>query len=158
MSYQETLVIIKPDAMDQGADVLADILETHMRPYQPESISDESGNCNPILLYSRYIPRMNDSEVRALYQEHMGRHYYQQLIDFMQSGPVFLYVIAGIDIIPVVRRRNGATNPVQAEPLTLRAKYGAKGNAWTGQQNAVHASDSTESAHREIRIFFPNLQ
>ena len=81
--------------------------------------------------------------------EHIGRPYYDDLVGFMTSGPIIAMVLAGEDAIANVRKINGKTNPADADEGTIRKLY-----ASSGSRNAVHASDSPESAAREISLYF----
>lgn len=148
---ERTLVIVKPDAMAQGSRVLAQILAEYLRW---SDVYDDP----PHIIGLRYFEQLPEETAHALYQEHKGKPYYEMLVNFMRSGPVVVLVLEGNDIIRLVRTLNRATNPEKADPGTLRERFGMKGPRFTGQQNAVHASDSPESAAREIGIFFPDLQ
>lgn len=83
------------------------------------------------------------------YAEHVGKPFYDDLVDFITSGPVFAMVVGGPSAISVVRAMMGATNPLNAAPGTVRGDFGLD----TGQ-NLVHSSDGPESAEREIGLFF----
>lgn len=91
------------------------------------------------------------------YQEHVGKHFYKGLIDYMMSGPIVAAVIEGKDIVKALRALIGATNPVEAAPGTIRGDFGRSWHEDT-VENIVHASDSDESARREIPIWFDNQQ
>lgn len=95
-------------------------------------------------------------ELHRHYAEHEGKPFYEPLVEFMSSGPVVVAVIEGNDCIKGFRSLAGATNPTEAAPGSIR---GDLGRDWglKVQQNIVHGSDSTESAEREIGIWFPNL-
>lgn len=88
------------------------------------------------------------------YAEHVGKPFYQPLVDFMSSGPVVAIVAEGHRVIEGFRSLAGATDPTVALPGTIR---GDLGRDWglKVQQNLVHGSDSTESAEREIGLWFP---
>ncbi len=87
------------------------------------------------------------------YEEHVGKGFYGELVEFMSRGPVVAMVIEGPeDTWEVVRNMVGATNPRSAAPGTIRGDLGI-----LFTENLVHGSDSLESAQREIGIFFPNL-
>ncbi len=86
------------------------------------------------------------------YGEHKGKGFFEDLIAFITSGPVLAMVLSGENAIAVVRKLNGATNPVEAEPGTIRGDY-----ALTIDENIVHASDAAETALREIKLWFPEL-
>ncbi|MFV0285228.1 MAG: nucleoside-diphosphate kinase [Demequina sp.] len=90
------------------------------------------------------------------YEEHVGKPFYQPLVDFMLSGPVLAIVAEGDRVIEGFRSLAGATDPTTAAPGTIR---GDLGRQWPTAviQNLVHGSDSTESAAREISIWFPSL-
>ncbi|XRP96880.1 nucleoside-diphosphate kinase [Methanocaldococcus sp. 16A] len=83
------------------------------------------------------------------YEEHKGKEFYERLINFMTSGRMIVMVIEGENAIAVVRKMIGKTNPTEAEPGTIRGDF-----ALTTPDNVIHASDSKESAEREIKLFF----
>lgn len=83
------------------------------------------------------------------YCEHIGRDYFASLVTFISSGPVLAMVWSGENAIALVRKLVGHRDPLQAEPGTIRGVF-----AWTSTENLVHASDSPQSAEREIRLFF----
>jgi nucleoside-diphosphate kinase len=83
------------------------------------------------------------------YGEHVGKPFYEPLIQYITSGPVLATVFEGKDAINCVRTVVGKTNPLEADPGTIRGDFGME----TGR-NIIHASDSTESAAREIALFF----
>ena len=84
------------------------------------------------------------------YQHLSGRSFFSELIDYMTSGPVVYLVLAGDDVIDIVRKMVGATKAVDAVPGTIRGDY-----ALPGTENIIHASDSRDSATNEINRFFP---
>ncbi|EUJ22134.1 multifunctional nucleoside diphosphate kinase/apyrimidinic endonuclease/3'-phosphodiesterase [Listeria monocytogenes FSL F6-684] len=83
------------------------------------------------------------------YAEHIGKSFFEDLIGFITSGPVFAMVLEGDDAIATARRMMGKTNPLEADPGTIRADYAIHTN-----RNVIHGSDSPESAQREIQLFF----
>lgn len=83
------------------------------------------------------------------YAEHAGKRFYQDLVDFITSGPSVSLVVEGRGAIAAMRRMNGATNPADAAPGTIRGDFGIE----TGR-NVVHGSDSEASAAREIALHF----
>jgi nucleoside-diphosphate kinase len=87
------------------------------------------------------------------YAEHKGKPFYPALMAFIQSGPSIQMVWQGEHAVEVVRKINGATNSVQADVGTIRGDYGL-----TVQNNIVHASDSVETADREISIYFDSSE
>ena len=96
---------------------------------------------------------LTKEQAEQLYIEHRGRPFYQGLVDFALSGPSVQLVLEGKDAVSVVRTLIGATNPREAAPGSVRGELG------TGlPQNLIHASDSEESAKREISIFFTEAE
>jgi nucleoside-diphosphate kinase len=83
------------------------------------------------------------------YREHLEKPFFLSLKQFIMGGPVVLMVWEGRDVVPLVRKMVGATNPQEAAPGTIRGDFGID----TGR-NVIHASDSAESAKREIAIHF----
>jgi len=92
-------------------------------------------------------------KAREHYAEHAGKKFYQVLVDFITSGPSVSLVVEGRGAVAAMRRVNGATNPAEAAPGTIRGDYGLE----TGR-NVVHGSDSTASAEREIAIHFSQAE
>lgn len=88
-------------------------------------------------------------EARRLYAVHDGRDFFNDLVEYVTSGPVVLMVISGPDAVSIVRTMLGATNPKDAMPGTIRGDF-----ATDISENVIHGSDSVESAEREISIFF----
>ena len=83
------------------------------------------------------------------YAEHLGKPFYEELIRYITSGPVIAMVVTGVDAVHVVRTIVGATDPRNAAPGTIRGDLGMEVS-----RNIIHASDSDESARREIELFF----
>lgn len=130
---EKTLVLIKPDAVREKH--IGDIIK----------IYEENG----LRILAMKLLQMNEKLAARHYEEHIGRPYYDDLIRFMTSGPIVAMVLEGAEAIANVRAINGKTNPAEAAEGTIRRLYAA-----SGSRNAVHASDSPESAAREISIFF----
>ena len=130
---EKTLVLIKPDAF-KGKHT-GDIIR----------IYEEAG----LTLLALRMMKMTKDVAAKHYVEHIGRPYYEELETFMTSGPIIAMVLAGDNAIAKVRDINGKTDPKEAAPGTIRQLYAASKG-----ENAVHASDSPESAAREIHIFF----
>jgi nucleoside-diphosphate kinase len=133
MKMEKTLVLIKPDAFKKHHT--GDII----RRYEEEGFQ----------IVAMKLMKMDERLASIHYAEHIGRPYYEDLKSFMTSGPIVAMVLEGEDAIKRVRKLNGKTNPAEAEEGTIRRMY-----AESGSRNAVHASDSPESAAREIPIFF----
>lgn len=132
-----TLVLLKPDAVERG--LVGQILARF-----------EAKNLKVVALDLRTL----DADTLARhYEEHVGKGFYADLVEFMSRGPVAALVLEGPeDTWEVVRGLIGATNPRMAAPGTIRGDLGI-----LFTENLVHGSDSLASAEREIGIFFPNL-
>ena len=83
------------------------------------------------------------------YNEHKDRPFFGELVDFITSGPVFAMVWEGENVIATARKIMGKTNPLEADPSTIRGDFGISVG-----KNIIHGSDSSESAEREISLFF----
>ena len=93
------------------------------------------------------------------YEEHKGKPFFDNLVGYLTSGPVVAMVIEGVDAVNVVRRLIGPTEPAQAPPGTIRGDFthitfARADQAGKAVQNLIHASDSEESAKREIELWF----
>jgi nucleoside-diphosphate kinase len=87
------------------------------------------------------------------YEEHSEKPFYDDLISFITSGPVWALAVEGEEAVSVVRGLMGATDPKKADVGTIRGDYGLEVT-----ENIVHGSDSAESAGRELALFFPDLK
>lgn len=134
---EKTLVLIKPDAFADGH--AGDILKR----YEDEGFK----------IIALKLMKMTREIAAKHYVEHIGRPYYDGLVEFMTSAPLIALVLEGENAIKRVREINGATNPLNAAEGTIRKLY-----ARDGSKNAVHASDSPSNAAREIAIFFSELE
>jgi len=130
---EKTLVLIKPDAF--GENHSGEILK----------IYEDAG----FKIVAAKIMRMTEKIAAIHYAEHVGRPYYPALVEFMTAAPIMALVLTGENVIKKIRELNGATNPAEAAEGTVRKLFAADKT-----HNAVHASDSPESAAREIPIFF----
>ena len=92
---------------------------------------------------------LSKQQAEEFYAEHKGKPFYPELVAMMSSGPVVLMVIDGDNAVLALREIIGSTDPKKAAPGTIRANFGK-----TVTENAIHASDSPESANREIAFFF----
>jgi len=133
MAVQRTLSIIKPDAVAKNV-----IGEIYSRFEQ-----------NGLRIAASKMLRLSDGVAGGFYAEHSERPFFPALIEFMTSGPVVVQVLEGEDAIAKNRALMGATNPQEAEAGTIRADFAESIDA-----NAVHGSDSPQSAEREIAYFF----
>ena len=96
---------------------------------------------------------ISEDLAKTHYGEHSDKPFFNDLISYITSGPVFAMVLEGDDVISLVRKMVGATNPKEADIGTIRGDYGID----TGR-NIVHASDSEESAQREINLLFDETE
>lgn len=131
---EATLVLIKPDAFSRQLTGL--IL----------ALYEEAG----LEIRALKLVRPSLQLLENHYAEHAGKSFLKALLGFMQEGPVVAAVLAGADAVEHVRRINGATDPVKADPGTLRDLYGTD-----KQRNCVHGSATNEDARREISLWFP---
>ncbi|MBN1319348.1 MAG: nucleoside-diphosphate kinase [Thermoleophilia bacterium] len=94
--------------------------------------------------------RVGSERAARHYAEHKEKPFYGELVEHITSAPIFAMVVEGPSAVKIVRRMMGATNPLEADPGTVRGDYGLD-----VLRNVVHSSDSLASADREIGIFFP---
>ena len=92
---------------------------------------------------------IDEDMAKLHYEEHHDKPFFNDLIEFITSGPVVAMELEGEEAVSRLRELMGATNPSDANPGTIRAKYGTE-----LEKNVVHGSDSPESAQRELNIFF----
>ena len=130
---QQTLSIIKPDAVKKG--VIGKIVDRF--------------ESNGLRIAAMKKMQLDEAKAGGFYAEHKERPFFGDLVSFMTSGPVVVLVLEGEDAIMTNRNLMGATNPKEAEKGTIRADFAESIDA-----NAVHGSDSAESAAREIKYFF----
>ena len=101
------------------------------------------------------VVQASDDDLHEHYEEHRGKHFFESMVDFMQSGKIVAAVFEGTRVVEGVRSLVGATSPTEAAPGTIRGDFGRDYDS--GQiQNLVHAADSPASAAREIKIWFPD--
>lgn len=93
--------------------------------------------------------KVDEALAHKHYEEHIGKPFFPDLVEFITSGPIVAIVFEGENIIKGVRKLVGATDPLEAEAGTIRADF-----AQRKEENVVHASDSVESAQREIALYF----
>ena len=133
MAVERTLSIIKPDAV--GKNVIGEILTRF----------EKAG----LQVVAAKMLKLDDEKAGGFYAEHKERPFFGDLVGFMTSGPVVVQVLEGENAIAKNRELMGATNPKEADAGTIRADFAESIDA-----NAVHGSDSAESAAREIDYFF----
>ena len=133
MLIERTLSIIKPDAV--AKNVIGKIISRFEE--------------NNLYLVAGKLVHLSDEMASGFYAEHEGKPFFNDLKKFMTSGPVFVQVLEGENAVQKNRDLMGSTNPKEAAPGTIRADFANSIDA-----NAVHGSDSVESAKREIEYFF----
>ncbi|PIY39657.1 nucleoside-diphosphate kinase, partial [Candidatus Aquicultor secundus] len=99
------------------------------------------------------LVRLSQEKAEELYSIHKGKPFYNELVDFIISGPVVPMVLEGENAVNRVRDIMGATNPKEAAPGTIRGDF-----AEEISENIVHGADSVESANREIPVFFSEIE
>ena len=137
MTIQRTLSIIKPDATSKN--IIGKIIDRF----------EENG----LKVVAGKLIHMDQAKAAGFYAEHQGRPFFPNLVEYMTSAPVFVQVLEGDNAVLKNRELMGATNPSEADPGTIRADF-----AETIDANAVHGSDSEDSAAREISYFFDDSE
>jgi len=133
MAIERTFSIIKPDAV--GKNVTGEIVSRFEK--------------NGLQVVASKMLHLSKEQAQGFYAVHKERPFYNDLVDFMISGPVVVQVLEGENAISKNRELMGATNPAEAAPGTIRADF-----ATTVDENAVHGSDAPETAAEEIKYFF----
>jgi nucleoside-diphosphate kinase len=132
-----TLGIVKPDAVSSGK---TGAIVAHLQ---------QAG----FTLRATRLVRLTSAEAAAFYAVHEGRPFYPELVQFMTSGPCLPMALERDDAVMHMRTVIGATDPAEAAPGTIRKLF-----AESKGRNAIHASDSTENAAREIAFFFTEAE
>jgi len=137
MNGDITFSIIKPNAVRTGktGPILAMINETGFE------------------ITAMKMVRMTKEQAESFYEVHRGKPFYESLVEFMTSGPVFVMILKHENAVEEFRKLIGATDPAKAEPGTVRELY-----AVSVQMNAIHGSDSDENAIRESDFFFSTIE
>ncbi|MCF8555385.1 MAG: nucleoside-diphosphate kinase [Candidatus Planktophila sp.] len=138
MSTEKTLILVKPDGVRRGlvGEVISRI---ESKGYVIEELR---------------MLQADSALLEKHYAEHIGKPFYDPLVEFMMSGPIVAIVASGNRVIEGFRSLAGVTDPTVAAPGTIRGDL-ARDQGTKVLQNLVHGSDSPESAAREIQIFFP---
>ena len=135
MAVEQTLVLVKPDAMVRG--LAGEILGRFER--------------RGLVVRAARLVRVDRELAERHYEEHREKPFFGELVEFITSGPTLALVLEGESAIPVVRTTMGATNPADSSPGTIRGDL-----ALAMPDNLVHGSDAPESARREIELWFPD--
>jgi nucleoside-diphosphate kinase len=134
---QRTLVLLKPDAVRRG--LIGEIIGR---------IEAKAG----WTITALELRSLDQDTLEQHYGEHKGKPFYEPLVGFMASGPVVALVVEGERVIEGVRQLAGPTDPIAAAPGSIRGDFGTM-----VRENLIHASDSEESAIRELKLFFSGL-
>lgn len=132
-NLEQTLVIIKPDAIERN------LVGKIISKYENKNLK----------IKELKILKASNNLLEQHYAEHKGKSFYNELLDYMKSNVCIVMILEGISAIESVRNINGATDPLKALTGSIRGDY-----AFSKTKNLVHASDSIESAKREISIWF----
>ncbi|MEK9959155.1 MAG: nucleoside-diphosphate kinase [Pelagibacteraceae bacterium] len=132
---EQTLSIIKPDAVERN------LIE------EIKSIFTKNG----LKITNSKKIHITKEEAAEFYKVHQSKPFYNDLCNYLSSGPIFVMILEGNNAVAANRKLMGATNPKDAEPNTIRKLYGI-----SIDKNSVHGSDSVENAKIEIDFFFKN--
>lgn len=133
LTEEMTFVAVKPDGVERG--LIGEILVR----------LEQKG----LKVTGLKLLQVSDEQAQSHYAEHEGKPFYPRLIKYIQSGPIVAIAVKGYNAVENVRNIVGATNPTKASAGSIRATF-----AQVMEYNVVHASDSVESAKREIAIYF----
>jgi nucleoside-diphosphate kinase len=133
---ERTLILVKPDAF--ARNLTGEIIARFER--------------KGLRVVALKMMTMDQPLAERHYAEHEGKPFFAELVDFITSGPLVAMVLEGEQAVTAARQLIGATNPLDAAPGSIRGDYAIEVG-----QNMVHGSDSTESATREVALFFEEL-
>ena len=130
---EQTLSIIKPDAVERN-------LENKIKSFYEK---------NKLQIFKSKKVKISKEEAAEFYKVHQTKPFYNDLCNYLSSGPIVVMILQGENAVSKNRQLMGATDPLKAEEGTLRKKYGI-----SIDKNSVHGSDSVENGKREIDFFF----
>ena len=130
---EQTLSIIKPDAIERN-------LENEIKNFIKK---------NDLKILKNKKIKISKEEAAEFYKIHQTKSFYDDLCNYLSSGPIYVMVLEGENAVEKNRKIMGATDPKKAEEGTLRKKYGL-----SIDKNSVHGSDSVDNAKKEINFFF----
>lgn len=130
---EKTFAMVKPGAVHRG--LIGDIIKRF-----------ENRGLNIVGLK---LIQVSEEQAKQHYQEHLGKDFYSSLVEYITSSPVVVLAISGPSAIQLVRNMAGLTDPIKAQPGTIRGDFSAHIS-----NNIIHTSDSVESANRELGIYF----
>ncbi|MFW5416975.1 nucleoside-diphosphate kinase [Nocardiopsis sp. CNT-189] len=134
---ERTLVLIKPDGVRRN--IIGEVISRIER--------------RGLKIVALELRTLDEETAKTHYEEHAERPFFPSLVEFITGGPLVAMVVEGERAVEAFRALAGATDPVSAGPGTIRGDF-----ALEVQSNVVHGSDSTYSAEREIKLFFPDLE
>lgn len=134
--FEKTLVLIKPDGVERK--LIGKIISFY--------------EAKDLTISALKLIRADRDIVTQHYAEHKDKPFFNDLVDYLTENSIVAMIIEGENAINLARKINGATNPLEADMGSIRGVFGNQ-----KQRNLVHASDSIDSAEREINIWFPNL-
>ena len=134
-SIEQTLSIIKPDAVERNLteDIKKNFLENNLKIIKSKKI------------------QITKDEAADFYKVHQTKPFYDDLCNYLSSGPIIVMILEGEDAVRINRKLMGATDPKNAKEGTIRKKFGI-----SIDKNSVHGSDSSDNAKKEIDFFFKN--
>ena len=135
MSNEQTLSIVKPDAVERN--LVEDIKNIFIK--------------NNLTIKESKKIHITKDEAAEFYKVHQSKPFYNDLCSYLSSGPIVVMMLEGVNAVLSNRKLMGATNPKDAEESTIRKLYGI-----SIDKNSVHGSDSVENAKKEIQFFFKN--
>ena len=134
---EKTLMLIKPDAVIRGH--IGEII----------SRLEKKG----LTILAMKLVKLSKEKAEELYCIHKGKPFYEPTVEFMTSSPLVALVVSGNNVITLIRKMIGATNPLEADSGSIRGSFAVNTN-----RNCVHASDSPENVSREIPVFFEQAE
>ncbi len=136
MATERTLILVKPDAFERGltGEVIARLERKGLE------------------IVALTLMQADEPLAQVHYEEHTDKPFFGELVDFITRGPLVAMILEGANAINAARQVIGATDPLEADAGSIRGEFATEVTF-----NLVHGSDSTESAEREIGIWFPEL-
>ena len=131
---ERSLVLIKPDAMQRG------LAGTIISRLEGQGLK---------LIAARML-HMDKDLAQRHYAVHVDKPFFNNLVNYITSGPIIALVLEGENAIEVIRKTTGATDPAKAEAGTIRGDFGLD-----IEHNSIHGSDAVKTAEKEIKLFFP---
>ena len=133
VAMERSLVLVKPDAVQngQGGEIISRLEKLGLK------------------MVARKVLRMDRALAEQLYAIHRDKPFFGELVEYMTSAPIVAAVFMGEGAVAKIRQAMGATDPAKADAGTIRADFGLD-----VRRNAVHGSDSVETAEKEIPLFF----